>query len=100
MIKFVVWGAGDRGHIAAEIFGIDRIAAYIDSDPQKIGTSFYGKPIIDFAYYKNNYSVHAILISLAMEQSITEFLINENLFFFQYNECSTQFNYVKGTKIF
>ena len=87
MIKFVVWGAGDRGHIAAEIFGIDRIAAYIESDPQKIGTSFYGKPIIDFAYYKTNYSVHAILISLAMEQSITEFLINENLFFFQYNEC-------------
>ena len=37
MIKFVVWGAGDRGHIAAEIFGTDRVAAFIDSDPKKIG---------------------------------------------------------------
>lgn len=87
MIKFVVWGAGDRGHIAAEIFGTYRIVAYIDSDPQKTGTSFYGKPIIDYTYYKNNYSDHAILISLAMEQSITEFLNKENIFFFQYNEC-------------
>ena len=35
MVKFVVWGAGDRGHIAAEIFGSDRIVAFIDSDPQR-----------------------------------------------------------------
>lgn len=87
MIKFVVWGAGDRGHIAAEIFGTDRVAAFIDSDPKKIGATFYGKPIIDFTCYKTNYSDHAILISLAMEQTITKFLDNENIFFFQYNEC-------------
>ena len=52
MVKFVVWGAGDRGHIAAEIFGSDRIVAFIDSDPQKAGKPFYNRPVIDFAYYK------------------------------------------------
>ena len=60
MVKFVVWGAGDRGHIAAEIFGSDRIVAFIDSDPQKAGKPFYNRPVIDFAYYKTHYSDYAM----------------------------------------
>ncbi len=87
MVTFVVWGAGDRGHIAAEIFGTDRIAAFIDSDPKKAGQTFYGRPIIDFAYYKTHYSDYAILVSLSMGQSIVEMLDKEEIFFFEYNEC-------------
>ncbi|MCI9584539.1 MAG: DUF115 domain-containing protein [Clostridium sp.] len=87
MVKFVVWGAGDRGHIAAEIFGSDRIVAFIDSDPQKAGKTFYDRPVIDFAYYKTHYSDYAILVSLAMGQSIVEILDKEDIFFFEYNEC-------------
>ena len=87
MVKFVVWGAGDRGHIAAEIFGSDRIVAFIDSDPQKAGKTFYDRPVIDFAYYKTHYSDYAILVSLSMGQSIVEMLDKEDIFFFEYNEC-------------
>lgn len=87
MIRFVVWGAGDRGHIAAEIFGADRIVAFIDSDPAKAGGTFYGKPIIDFTSYKNEYSDYAILVSLVTEQLVTDILTKEKIFFFSYNEC-------------
>lgn len=87
MIRFVVWGAGGRGKIAAEIFGIERIVAFIDSDPEKAGTEMLGKQIIDFQTYKQKYAGYAILVSLAAEAVVVKFLRKENLFFFSYNEC-------------
>lgn len=87
MVKFVVWGAGGRGKIAAEILGIERIVAFIDSDPKKNGTAFLGRPIIDFTAYKEKYTQYAILNSLAADKVVTDILRRENIFFFVYNEC-------------
>lgn len=86
-VRFVVWGAGGRGKIAAEIFGEDRIVAFIDGDPDKIGTNFCNRPIIDFDQYKKEYSMYAILVSPAIGDTIAEALRREDLFFFYYNEC-------------
>lgn len=86
-VKFVVWGAGGRGKIAAEIFGEDRIIAFIDGNPDKIGTIFCNRPVIDFDQYKREYSMYAILISLAIGDSLAEALRKEDIFFFYYNEC-------------
>lgn len=87
MFKIIVWGTGDRGKTAAEIFGTDRINAFIDSDPQKIGKFFYNKPIIDFETYKFNYSKHPILVSIVLENDIIKILKEEQIFYFSYNEC-------------
>lgn len=87
MVRFVVWGAGGRGKIAAKIFGLERIIAYIDSDPEKVGMELLGKQIIDFQTYKKEYAEYAILVSLAAEAAVVKFLKEEDLFFFSYNEC-------------
>lgn len=108
MFKFVVWGAGIRGKTAAEIFGADRIVAFIDSNPEKSGTVFCNKPIIDFACYKKNYAEYAVLVSLAAEKAVTDILKKENKFFFIYNECPPELmgygwnrarNYINKIKI-
>lgn len=87
MIQFVVWGAGGRGKIVAEILGTDRIVAFIDSDPKKAGGIFLDKPIIDFSCYKSNYDQYAILNSLVAAKTVTDILKKEAFFFFIYNEC-------------
>lgn len=87
MVRFVIWGAGGRGKVAAKIFGIDRIISFIDLDPDKIGTDLFGRQIIDFQMYKKKYTEYAILISLAAEAEVVRFLKEENIFFLSYNEC-------------
>ena len=90
MLRFIVWGAGGRGKKAAQIFGTNRIVAFIDSDYQKIGKMFCGKPVINFECYKNKYSNYAILISIVDEQPVIDILKKEHIFFFSYNECPTE----------
>jgi hypothetical protein len=87
MVQFVVWGAGGRGKAAAVIFGADRIIAFIDSNPEKAGQLFFGRPVINFDSYKKQYSEYAILVSLASEEAVTVILKKEKIPYFSYNDC-------------
>ncbi|MEY8332184.1 6-hydroxymethylpterin diphosphokinase MptE-like protein [Lachnospiraceae bacterium 47-T17] len=87
MFKIVVWGTGGRGKKAAEILGMDRIEAFIDSNPEKFGKKFYGKSIIDFENYKKYYQYYPILVSIVADKAIADILRKEDIFYFSYNEC-------------
>lgn len=87
MFRIVVWGTGGRGKKAAEILGTDRIEAFIDSNPEKMGKKFYGKIVTNFEGYKKAYSQYPILVSIVAEKAVTEILKNEGIFYFSYNEC-------------
>ena len=87
MFKVVVWGTGGRGKNVAEILGTDRIEAFIDSNPKKVGKSFYDKQTIDFESYKKSYSQYPILVSIVADKIIADILKKENIFYFSYNEC-------------
>lgn len=87
MFKIVVWGTGGRGKKAAEILGTDRIEAFIDSNPEKFGKKFYGKPIVDFENYKRCYPQYPILVSIVADKAVIDILKEEGIFYFSYNEC-------------
>ncbi len=87
-MDFVIWGVGARGKRVFEFVGQEKIAAFIDSNKNIVGTEYSGKPIIDFETYKNNYSQNFIIISPAVYQEIIEFLRINNVYnYFILPEC-------------
>lgn len=45
-MKYILWGAGRRGRRALEIIGEEKVAAFIDRNPDKIGKMFLDKEIL------------------------------------------------------
>ena len=78
-MKYVIWGAGHRGRILYELLGKDRIAAFIDSNPEKIGKSFGGCPIIDYTTYKERYISNIIIVSIVFGGGVTELLKKDHI---------------------
>ena len=48
MDKIAIWGAGSIGKKAIEEIGIERIGYVIDTNEKKIGSDFFGIPVISF----------------------------------------------------
>lgn len=62
-MKFVVWGAGQRGKKALDIWGKDKILFFVDQDERKIGKEIEGIPIKDTGCIKRNSRSYVILIT-------------------------------------
>lgn len=45
-MKYIIWGAGNRGKWTLKFLGEENVNAFIDSNKEKIGKSIYGKMII------------------------------------------------------
>ena len=60
------YGAGDYGKKAFRLLG-DHILSYVDKDPQKVGTSLYGKDIISLDCFLSK-RVPKLLIALSPEK--------------------------------
>ena len=90
-MKYVIWGAGHRGRILYELLGKDRIAAFIDSNPEKIGKSFGGCPIIDYTTYKERYISNIIIVSIVFGGGVTELLKKDHIFYFNIEKCPPEF---------
>lgn len=86
-MKYVVWGSGERGMVITETIGDDRIAAFIDSDKEKIGKNYCGKPVISYAEYKEKYSEYVILVSIVYNERISNRLEKEHMFYFNIEDC-------------
>lgn len=91
MTKFVVWGIGHRGRILYELLGKDRIIAFIDSNPEKIGKMYEDCPIIDYKTYKERYKSFSIIVSITFGGGVTELLEREQLFYFHVEKCPPEF---------
>ncbi|MBD5555772.1 MAG: DUF115 domain-containing protein [Roseburia sp.] len=90
-MKYVIWGAGFRGRVLTETVGIDNIVAFIDSDKEKIGTIFCGKHVISYEQYKKEYTEYVILISVALNEQVSNKLTAENMFHLNIEDCPPEF---------
>lgn len=89
-MKYVVWGAGYRGRVIAETLG-DRVEAFIDLDPEKVGTIFWGKPVISYEQYKEQYMEYVILIGIAYNKRVADLLDKDNMFYFCIEDCPPEY---------
>lgn len=89
--KYVVWGVGHRGRLLYELLGRERIIAFIDSNPEKVGKTYEGCPIIDYNTYKEKYMSYVLIISIAFGGGVTKLLEEDNIFYFSVEKCPPEF---------
>ena len=61
--EFILWGTGVFTERLLPHLGIDNVIAFIDSNPQKIGTEYLDRPVISFAEYKKSFSDKFIVVT-------------------------------------
>lgn len=62
-MKFIIWGAGERGKRIFPHIGNENVLAYVDIDISKQGKLFNGKKIISYEEYKRLYLGVFIILS-------------------------------------
>lgn len=62
--KYILFGTGLTGMAIKQYYGADKILAAVDNDPQKIGDSYQGIPVISFNEYIEKYRDIPIIISV------------------------------------
>lgn len=98
-MKYIIWGAGDRGERIIYHLNKNEVEAFIDVDENKIGKQYCGKPVIDFGEYKRNYWDCFIIISCLQESEVIELLEKENIYkYFLLTDCPGEFqeSYPRG----
>lgn len=88
-----IWGSGENGRRIFSHIGAENVIAFIDNNPQKIGSSFCKKPIISYETYKEKYKDYFIVISPHESKQIEEELIRDNIMsFFKQCNCPSEFS--------
>lgn len=90
-MKYVIWGSGERGKVITETVGDNKIIAFIDSNKEKVGKTFCGKPIISYEQYKESYSEYVIVVSIVYNERISDRLEKEHMFCFNIEDCPPEF---------
>lgn len=91
MMKYIVWGAGHRGRVLFDLLGAEKIAAYIDANPEKIGGSYMGCPIISYETYKRQFRQYIIIVSLTFGSAVCRMLEKDHLFYFNIEDCPPEY---------
>lgn len=79
-VKYVIWGAGEYGRRAFNAVGREYVQAFMDSNPQKAGSLYCGKKIIDFNQFMRDYSKCVILIANKQFEECSKFLEEHNIY--------------------
>lgn len=90
-MKYIIWGAGNRGKIINSILQDNEILAFIDSNKNKIGKTYCGKPIISYEEYKQKYRDIVIIVSPVMGDLIKAKLKKDFIFYQALDECPSEF---------
>jgi hypothetical protein len=91
-MKYVIWGAGERGRRIFPHIGEDNVIAFIDVNSEKIGNLYLGKQIISFDKYKELYSEFYIVISYSHEEEVVDLLVKNGIYrYFLLSECPGEF---------
>lgn len=84
---YVIWGTGNRGANLYRYFQ-NNVKAFIDSNPSKSGTSFFGKPVIGFDEYRSGYAEDILIVSPYKDDAIVDILSSNGIFeYFRSNDC-------------
>ncbi len=90
-MKYIIWGAGYRGKVLIHILGQSCIEAFIDLNEEKIGQTYYGKPIISYQQYKESYKNFVIIVSISFEERVIKKLEADGVFCFGIEECPPEY---------
>lgn len=91
-MRYVIWGAGERGKRVFPHIGSEDVEAFIDKDETKVGTFYCGKKVINFEEYRKNYRDCYIVISYSFENEVEEELQGDNISnYFLLSECPGEF---------
>ena len=90
-MKFVIWGAGDRGQRICYHIGAENVVAFIDSDKKKQGKSLYGKQIIDFEQYIKEYPYICLVVSTHEDQVMRILKEKKIKHYFCMSDCPEDF---------
>lgn len=74
-MSYVIWGCGNRGTNLYRYFG-EKVVAFIDSDVEKIGTSYMGLPVISSDCFFQEYENHILIVSPLHDEKILECVEN------------------------
>lgn len=69
---YVIWGAGAIGKRIVDAIGTELIVGFIDSDVNKHGKCYCGKPVLSFASYLAQYKQYEIIIALKDSEAFKE----------------------------
>lgn len=88
-----IWGAGENGSRIFPHLGTENVVAFIDTNAQKTGGYFCGKPVISYETYKEKYNNNFIIISPLESKQIEEMLIKDNIIsYFKQCNCPSEFS--------
>lgn len=102
-MRYLLFGAGEKGARALEVIGSDRVVAFVDSNINRLGSKYCGKKIIDFeqalAEYKN--CIYVITPEQGKKE-IAEKLEKKGIYtFFYFDECPMGITYsLEARKVF
>lgn len=83
-MKFIIYGAGNRGKRLTNYLGDDKIAAYIDRDEEKRKKGFCNKAVIDISEYKRKYNDSFIIVSCFYDNTIGAMLEQKRIYQYTY----------------
>lgn len=72
-MSYVIWGCGNRGTNIYQYFE-NNVIAFIDSDINKIGTTYKGLPVISPESFFREYVNHILIISPLHDENILEYI--------------------------
>lgn len=91
-MKYVIWGAGERGARLLPHLNPNEVEAFIDKNPEKVGKIYCGKKIISFDEYKKEYFKCNIIISYMHEDEIISELKENGIYnYFLMTDCPGEF---------
>lgn len=91
-MKYIIWGAGDRGKRIFYHIGSDDVVAFIDTSLEKIGTEYCGKEVISLDVYELQYYKYPIVIAYIGEAKGIEILNNRRIRnYFLLSDCPGEF---------
>lgn len=90
-MRIVIWGLGTRGKRIFSRLIPGEVVAFIDNDPEKIGTHYEGVAVIDLKQYIESYSEYFILISMLRPDEAIRQLKGKNIYnYFDALDCPVE----------
>lgn len=91
VMKIVIWGVGTWGKRIYHHLRPGEVVAFIDSDPDKIGSDYEGISIINLEQYIKEYSHYFILVSPIRHEDILQQLEDKGIYsFFKAVDCPVE----------
>lgn len=90
-MKFIIWGAGERGKRISYHINKENVVAFIDTNEKRVGELYEGSKVIDFKEYLEKYQDICIVIS-THEEEVVDLLHKNGIFhYFRMSECPEDF---------